>query len=137
MSLELLCVLPVVFVFAAALERAGLIDWLRPLLVQQGGMRVGLASAAGSALLNNHTMGLINVNVLVHSGASMQEVLAALVGGDLGPRLLPFGSLAGLLWLDALKQQGLEIPMRRFVAVGVLTGVPALLACLVALRLFH
>ena len=34
--------------------------------------------------------------------ATLQYVLAALIGGDLGPRFLPLGSLAGLLWLDSL-----------------------------------
>jgi arsenical pump membrane protein len=63
------------------------------------------------------------------------EVLAALVGGDLGPRLLPIGSLAGLLWLDALRRQGVEVRMREFVRVGVLVTVPALLLSLATLVL--
>lgn len=51
-------------------------------------------------------------------GAGEDAYLAALVGGDLGPRLLPVGSLAGLLWLNLLGRLGVVVPLRRFVAVG-------------------
>ncbi len=134
-SVEILAVLPLVYVFAAALERSGLVAALAPHVVHQGALQVGFVSAVGSALLNNHTMALINVNLLVDAGVGMKEVLAAMIGGDLGPRLLPFGSLAGLLWLDSIRRQGFDVPLRRFVLVGFLTGVPSLIASLVALRL--
>ena len=52
--------------------------------------------------------------------------LAALVGGDIGPRLLPIGSLAGLLWMDLLRRAGVEIPIGKFVRLGVLVLVPTL-----------
>ena len=134
-AVEVLVVLPVVFVFAAGLCRGGLVDAFTPLLAHQGAFQVGAVSAIGSALMNNHTMALINMSVLLEgTGVGDREIFAALIGGDLGPRLLPFGSLAGLLWLDALARQGLSLPLRRFVIVGVCTGVPALAASLLALR---
>lgn len=137
-SLDILALLPLVFLFAAALERAGIIDALRPLIAHQGALQIGALSAFGSALLNNHTMALININALVDVngvGVGARELFAAMVGGDLGPRLLPFGSLAGLLWLDAIRRQGFDVSLRRFVVVGIATGVPSLIACLLVLRL--
>ena len=62
-------------------------------------------------------------------------VLAALVGGDLGPRLLPIGSLAGLLWLDLLRRGGVRIGLRRFVTVGLLVTAPTLAVALAILSL--
>jgi arsenical pump membrane protein len=59
-------------------------------------------------------------------GAGMRESLAALVGGDIGPRLLPMGSLAGLLWLSVLRRLGIEVSTVRFAVVGALITVPAL-----------
>jgi len=131
---HVLVVLPIVFVFAAGLQRAGAIDAVAPSLRHVGALRLGFSSAVGSALLNNHTMALINVAALV-PGAGLREVFAALIGGDLGPRFVPFGSLAGLLWLDTLRQQGVHVGLRRFMLVGVLTGLPTLVACLLTLRL--
>ena len=91
-------------------------------------------SALGSAVLNNHPMAVLNVMALKSLGGDVRpEVLAALVGGDLGPRFLPIGSLAGLLWLDALRREGVEVRVREFVRVGALVTIPALAAALAAL----
>jgi arsenical pump membrane protein len=68
------------------------------------------------ALLHSHAL----------AGAPTSHVLAALVGGDLGPRLLPIGSLAGLLWTHALRHQGVEVPLKKFVGVGIVVTIPSL-----------
>jgi arsenical pump membrane protein len=62
-----------------------------------------------------------------------QLMLAALIGGDLGPRLLPMGSLAGLLWLDLLRKQGIHITALQFIVVGLLVTLPALIFSLLLL----
>ena len=66
-------------------------------------------------------------------GATKQHLLAALIGGDLGPRLLPTGSLAGLLWLQSLARDG--VGLSRFVGIGFVVAVPALALALVILLL--
>ena len=59
-----------------------------------------MASAIGSAVLNNHPMSHLNMMALKDAApGDARAVFVALVGGDLGPRLLPTGSLAGLLLL--------------------------------------
>jgi hypothetical protein len=90
--------------------------------------RIGLVSALGSAVLNNHPMSHLNMFALsaAEAGAAHRSVLAALIGGDLGPRLIPMGSLAGLLWLETLRRAGVSISARRFLVVGVLATAPAL-----------
>lgn len=122
------------FLQVEALREAGLTERLRALyasLPAGGGERAGgiaLASALGSAVFNNHPMALVNAAALRGAGGGAQrDVLAALVGGDLGPRLLPFGSLAGLLWLDALRREGVAVSYRSFAHVGIVTTVPPLL----------
>jgi arsenical pump membrane protein len=66
-------------------------------------------------------------------GARRADYLAALIGGDLGPRLLPTGSLAGLLWLKLLSRAGLNVSVRQFMRVGALVTLPALLVSLLVL----
>ncbi len=92
---------------------------------------IGSVAAAGSAVINNHPMALLHSHAL--AGAPNDYVFAALVGGDLGPRLLPIGSLAGLLWMHALKQQGVTISLRTFAGVGALVTIPSLVVSLVVL----
>jgi arsenical pump membrane protein len=112
------------------------VDRLRELYEGGGLAVVGPVSAAGSALLNNHTMALTNLLAIQGlAGPTEHAYLAALVGGDLGPRLLPVGSLAGLLWLSLLGRLGVEVSLRRFVAVGTLVTVPSLAGSLAVLAL--
>ena len=61
--------------------------------------------------------------------------MAALIGGDLGPRLLPIGSLAGLLWLNSLQMLGVYIRPSQFVLVGLPVTIPALGVSLIILLL--
>lgn len=97
---------------------------------------VGVLSAVGSAVLNNHPMAaLSSLAVSELPGDPQWRTLAALIGGDLGPRLLPMGSLAGLLWMQMARRAGIEIKTGEFIRVGLLTGIPALVAALVALWL--
>jgi hypothetical protein len=53
--------------------------------------------------------------------------------GDLGPRLLPMGSLAALLWLDLLRRHGVHISTSKFILVGFPVTVPSLALSLLLL----
>ena len=77
-------------------------------------------------------MSLLNMMALGDHGGS-RPLLAALVGGDIGPRLLPIGSLAGLLWMDLLRRSGVEISIGKFFRLGTLILVPTLTLSLVML----
>jgi arsenical pump membrane protein len=59
--------------------------------------------------------------------------LAALVGGDLGPRLLPTGSLAGLLWVESCRGLGVGVSPRDFARVGAALTIPTLAVSLAML----
>jgi arsenical pump membrane protein len=125
-----------VAVLAMSLERAGLVAELAELYRGDAPLAaIGTVSALGSAVLNNHPMAFLNLHALDATGAPDAHVLAALVGGDLGPRLLPIGSLAGLLWIDALRRHGVTVGLVTFVRVGVLVTVPALAVSLFVLWL--
>jgi len=134
-SWELLPFLFGVLVLATALARAGATAELASLYASTPAplVTIGSVGAAGSALINNHPMALLHSHAL--AGAPDSHVLAALVGGDLGPRLLPIGSLAGLLWMHALRRQDVQVPLRTFVAVGVVVTLPSLAVSLAVLWL--
>jgi arsenical pump membrane protein len=130
-----------VYVMAQGLRQIGVVALLARGYGAAGGPRtqvaaIGTFSALGSALLNNHPMALLNAVALTElPGADRRHVLAALIGGDLGPRLLPMGSLAGLLWVKTLARIGVPIPLKQFVRVGALVTLPALAVSLLALLL--
>ncbi len=95
---------------------------------------VGVTAALGSAIVDNHPMSILNMLAIGSSGGD-RPLLAALVGGDLGPRLLPLGSLAGLLWMTRLRRGGVVISLGRFVREGVVVLVPTLALSLLLLAL--
>ena len=128
---DVLLFLMAALVLSIGLRNAGLVDRLADLYRGAGPMKIGAVSALGSAVLNNHPMGHLNMMAL--SGSGHTGVLAALIGGDLGPRLFPMGSLAGLLWLEMLRRSGVEVSVRKFVLVGAAATLPTLLVCLALL----
>lgn len=134
---EILPFLAGALVVAHGLEQIGAVDvlagWFRdtpaPLPTVAG------VSAVGSAVLDNHPMALLGTLALERAGGEHPAVLAALIGGDLGPRLLPIGSLAGLLWLSILRQRGVRVTFRQFVRLGAMTTLPALAVSIAVLWL--
>jgi arsenical pump membrane protein len=124
-----------VLVLATALARAGVTAALAELYAASPAPlpTVGGVAAVGSALANNHSVALVHSVAL--AGAPDRLIYAALVGGDLGPRLLPIGSLAGLLWLHALRRAGVSLPLGTFVRVGAIVTIPSLAVSLAVLWL--
>lgn len=127
-----------VFLVVGALRKVGVVDHLAALYAtfphgsgrEIGG--IGVVAALGSAIVDNHPMTILNMLALGDRHNS-RALLAALVGGDIGPRLLPIGSLAGLLWMALLRRAGVEISVGKFVRLGTLVLIPTLTASLVLL----
>ena len=129
-----------VFLVVAGLRHVGVVEQLAHFYqaVPSGSGReiatVGVVAAIGSAVVDNHPMSILNMMALGAHGGS-RPLLAALIGGDIGPRLLPVGSLAGLLWMDLLRRSGVDISIWKFIRLGTLVLVPTLTVSLVLLWL--
>ena len=128
--------LAAVYVLALGLERTGVVEHLARIYdtSPMPTATIGATAALGSAVLNNHPMSVLDAFALdrMHD-PSLRHAFAALIGGDLGPRLLPVGSLASLLWFDVLHRHGVRVRVRDFVRVGVAITAPVLLVSLLAL----
>jgi arsenical pump membrane protein len=125
-----------VYVLALGLEHAGVVDRLASFYAGSEApvLTVGVTSALGSALLNNHPMSVLNAFALDRvPGSGDAHAFAALVGGDLGPRLLPLGSLASLLWFDILRRHQVEVKVTTFIRIGLILTVPTLAVSLAVL----
>jgi arsenical pump membrane protein len=135
-----------IFIISVGLRNAGLTALLTARISAAGAdlldltATTALLAAALSAVLNNHpTANLMALAIEELPGASLQVkklvALSALIGGDLGPKMLPVGSLAALLWLRLLAARGISIPVARYVAIGVPVTLFALLLAVWALNL--
>jgi arsenical pump membrane protein len=132
-------VLPLVaglFVIVEALSKTGLTEHLTALLRQHAATSVpatawgsGIITAFSCNLMNNLPAGLIAGNVVQ---GNVPEVIksSVLIGIDLGPNLSVTGSLATILWLVALRREGLEVSFWAFFKLGALVMTVALICAL-------
>lgn len=129
----LLFLLGVVLV-GVGLRNVGIVDHLTNLYHNQSLLAIGVVSAVGSAVMNNHPMAILNLLALGGEQANTSHILAALIGGDLGPRFLPIGSLAGLMWAALLRRHQTPISLLNFIRLGLLINIPTLLVALILLE---
>jgi arsenical pump membrane protein len=136
-------VLPLVaglFVMVEELIRIGVIAELSVLLqeavaqsVTKAMWSVGIATAIADNVANNLPIGLVAGSVASADHLPPAVTGAILIGVDLGPNLSVTGSLATILWLVALRREGLEVSAWRFLKLGWLVMFPALILALAAL----
>jgi arsenical pump membrane protein len=133
-------VLPLVaglFVMVEALVKSGATSQLIAIL--HGALENSPSLTAGSAgiiaaladnLANNLPVGLVAGSVAANDQLPPQLSAAMLIGVDLGPNLSVTGSLATILWLVALRREGIVVTAWRFLQLGMLVMPPALIAAL-------
>lgn len=125
-----------------ALNQTGLIGRLSQYLANHASTSptwtvagAGALVALLSNLVNNLPAGLIAGSAVQLADVSDKVAGAVLIGVDLGPNLSVTGSLATILWLTALRREGLQIGAWAFVRMGFVVMVPALVASLTVLGL--
>ena len=97
----------------------------------QSGWIAAAAAAVMCNLINNLPAGLI-AHTLVATGQHLPGSVtnALLIGIDLGPNLSITGSLATILWLTALRREGLSISAWGFSRIGLIVAIPPILLAL-------
>jgi arsenical pump membrane protein len=133
-------VLPLVaglFVLVEGLQHTGVISHLASVIQSaaktipaNAGWISGAIIAVASNLINNLPAGLIAGSALTAAHAPTPIASAVLIGVDLGPNFSVTGSLATILWLTALRRDGIEVSAWTFLKLGVVVTLPALVAAL-------
>jgi arsenical pump membrane protein len=138
-------VLPLVaglFVIVEAVSHTGITavvaEQLKALSMHSDAQAIGIggvAVALFSNLVNNLPAGLFAASAVQAAQVPDNVTAAILIGVDLGPNLSVTGSLATILWLSALRREGLHVSALDFLKLGALVMTPALLASLATLLL--
>jgi arsenical pump membrane protein len=138
-------VLPLVaglFVIVEALQHAGALEFGRDALrllarlpAAQGSLAASFGVAMLSNVMNNLPSGLLTGGALATISLPSHLRNSLLIGVDLGPNLSVTGSLATILWLVALRREGLNVSAAKFLRTGLLVMPPALLVSTLALLL--
>ncbi|MFD2687455.1 SLC13 family permease [Streptomyces phyllanthi] len=134
---RLLVMVPGMFLVVETVNANGLHDVLAAAIGHDGGVR-GLfrAAAVGGGLSNV----LNNLPVyLAGEGAvpvgNHDQLLALLIGTNVGPVVTPWASLATLLWYERCHAYGVRVPVARLMGTGAVLAVAAVAASVAALAL--
>lgn len=136
-SWDILVFLFAVFVLALASQNIGFVDSLIAFYDETGVLGVVPATAIGTLITNNHPMTLLNTLAFLEwEGSRTVHYFLAMAVGDVAPRILPSASLAGLLFLPLCRAYEINVGIRDFVRIGLISAVPAIvLSCIVILWL--
>jgi arsenical pump membrane protein len=134
-SWSILPLVAALFVIVEAVKSAGAVHLLHDafesalrLPQSRAALAVGVAVGVGTDIVNNLPLGLITGTTL--QIMSLQPMLAkiVLIAIDLGPNLSITGSLATILWLTAIRREGLDVSGWQFFKIGMII-MPASLIC--------
>ena len=128
------------FVLVEALGKTGVIAAITTILQESAARSVngtawgsGLIVALAANLMNNLPVGLMAGSVVQAGHVPEMVKSAVLIGVDLGPNLSITGSLATILWLVALRREGINVSAWAFLKIGVVVMTVALVGALGAL----
>ena len=116
-----------------SLRDAGAVAALGPLVAHLPVFGWAGIAAAGASVANNLPSTLFDLLLARH--ASLASALALVAGNDIGPKLTPIGSLATLIWYDALRRRRVAVPWGEFMRSGWILTPVALAAAAAVLTL--
>jgi len=104
--------------------------WVQQLAPAAGALITSFMVGVANNLVNNLPLGLIAGATLHAAHIKGLIANAVLIGVDLGPNLSVTGSLATILWLLALRKEGVEVGFWQFLRVGIVAMPVGLFAAL-------
>lgn len=126
-SWSILPLVAALFVIVEAVKSAGAMRLLHNMFENslhlpqsRAALALGIAVGLGTDIVNNLPLGLITGATL--RTIPLQPMLARviLIAIDLGPNLSITGSLATILWLTAIRREGLDVSGWQFFKIGVI-----------------
>jgi arsenical pump membrane protein len=129
------------FILVNALDKYGISTFLASFLSSENTTYsifvLGILSALSANLLNNIPMTVAFVSILSRLPQSIlfPSSLAVIIGSNLGANITPIGALAGIMWMNILKQKDFKISFFEFIKYGSIVTFFSLLASLIVLSI--
>jgi arsenical pump membrane protein len=116
---------------------AAALAWVEKQPATLAALITGLVVGVANNLINNLPLALIAGSTL--NAVQVRSVIenAVLIGMDLGPNLSVTGSLATILWLMAMRREGLNVSAGAFLKIGAIAMPVALTFALLSVALLY
>jgi arsenical pump membrane protein len=96
----------------------------------------GISSTLCDNIINNIPMSLFFTSILSNSSElNLLSVFATIIGSNIGAFLTPIGALAGMMWMNILKEQKVKFNFLDFTKYGIILTFPILFVSLLVLCL--
>lgn len=126
------------FVLVLALNKAGITAAFSQFLGESNAIYTyGFSSTLFGNLMNNIPMSIFYGGIIESASTSitLQAGYASIMGSNLAALISPLGSLAGLMWMQLLKKEGVHLSFFDFLWRGFIIGTLSLVAGLIVLNL--
>ncbi|WP_236565229.1 MULTISPECIES: SLC13 family permease [Nocardia] len=126
------------FLVVPTLSRFGLADAMHAVIGTDPGASGAFRAAAAGATLSNiaNNLPAYTAGEAVIPAQNGDQLLALLIGTDVGSIVTPWASLATLLCLEFCRTHDVRVPMRRFVLTGLVLAVVATAGAVAALLIW-
>lgn len=140
-SWSTLLLVAALFVLVEQVERSGGLELAASVLARatssSDAVIVGTVVAVANNVVNNLPLGLLAGAAIERAAPASTLRDAILIGVDLGPNLAVTGSLATILWLQALRRENVRVGFWQFSRVGAVAMFFALAAALASSLAVH
>lgn len=126
------------FVLVLTLNKAGITASFSQFLGESNAVYTyGFSSTLFGNLMNNIPMSIFYGGIIESASTSitLQAGYASIMGSNLAALISPLGSLAGLMWMQLLKKEGVHLSFFDFLWRGFIIGTLSLVAGLIVLNL--
>ena len=135
MPFEIIPFIVGMFIMVLALENSGITSAIETALKPYPDIfTYGYLSFLSANVVNNIPMSVLFSKILTSAEAlSIGGVFATVIGSNIGAFLTPVGALAGIMWSNLLRKNGIKITFSRFIKYGAAIGGVAVSAALCGL----
>jgi len=115
-------------IIVASLNNIGFIQIVGDFLVGKGIFAIGILSFLSGNLINNIPMSMLFADILLSFSATANEVFVVVISSNICAFLTPVGALAGIMFMNILKQNDVKLSFAKFMLYGIIISIPTLLS---------
>lgn len=128
------------FIIVLSLSKYNITGMINEVLGTKGVIfKYGFASFLTANVINNIPMSVLFAQVLSPlSGLALEKaVYATIAGSNIGAYLTPIGALAGIMWMNILKRENVEMSFFTFVKKHFLVSIVSMMMVLIGISLIY